>query len=53
MVDLGIELPEGHSLVSYEERPDLVHAAQSFTASVWPEFMRQDETVQRYWHLLN
>jgi len=24
MVDLGIEIPEGHSLVSYAERPDLV-----------------------------
>jgi GNAT superfamily N-acetyltransferase len=53
MVDLGIELPAGHSLVSYEERPDLAEPAGHFNGSVWPEFMLQDETVQRYWHLLS
>ena len=53
MVDLGIELPAGHSLVSYEERPDLVRPAGQFNGSVWPEFMLQDEMVQRFWHLLD
>lgn len=53
MVDLGIELPSGHSLVSYAERPDLVRAAGRFNGSVWPEFMLQDEIVQRYWDLLD
>jgi hypothetical protein len=53
MVDLGIEIPEGHSLVSYAERPDLVEPAGSFNGSAWPEFMHQDEIVHRYWHLLD
>lgn len=53
MVDLGIELPAGHSLVSFVDRPDLVRPAGKFNGSVWPEFMLQDETVQRYWDLLD
>jgi GNAT superfamily N-acetyltransferase len=53
MVDLGIDLPVGHSLVSYAERPDLVDMAGEFNSAVWPEFMLHDETVQRYWHLLD
>jgi GNAT superfamily N-acetyltransferase len=53
MADLGIELPAGHSLVSYEERPDLVGRAGQFNTAVWPEFMLHDETVQQYWHLLD
>lgn len=52
-MDLGIELPTGHSLVSYSERPDLVRAAGQFNGSAWPEFMLQDDTVQRHWHLLD
>jgi GNAT superfamily N-acetyltransferase len=53
MVDLGIELPTDHTLVSYEERPDLVEPAGQFNSSVWPDFMLHDETVKRYWHLLD
>ncbi|MEO8272969.1 MAG: GNAT family N-acetyltransferase [Chloroflexota bacterium] len=53
MVDLGIELPAGHTLVSYEERPDLIRPAGKLNGSVWPEFMLQDETVHLYWHLLD
>ena len=33
MVDLGLEIPEGHSLVSYAERPDLVEPAGDFNGS--------------------
>lgn len=52
MPDLGIEIPAGHSLVSLAERPDLARPAGSFNGSAWPEFMLQDEVVQRYWDLL-
>ena len=52
MPDLGVDLPAGYTLVSYAERPDLVDAAGDFNGSAWPEFMLQDETVQRYWYLL-
>jgi hypothetical protein len=53
MVDLGIEIPAGHALVSYAERPDLVEPAGYFNGSAWPEFMHHDEIVHRYWHLLD
>src|SRR4029078_3613918 len=53
MVDLGIEIPAGHALVSYAERPDLVQPAGYFNGSAWPEFMHHDEIVHRYWHLLD
>jgi GNAT superfamily N-acetyltransferase len=53
MVDLGVELPPGHTLVSYAERPDLVEPAGEFNTVVWPEFMHHDEIVHRYWHLLD
>jgi len=52
MPDLGLELPPGHSLVSFPERPDLVRAALSFNGAVWPEFMLQDPVVEAHWDLL-
>ncbi len=53
MPDLGLDVPSGFTLVSYEERPDLIHAASVFNGSVWPEFMLQDTEADRYWHLLD
>ena len=53
MVNLGIELPADHTLVSYAERPDLIDPADHFNGSVWPEFMLQDSEADRYWHLLD
>lgn len=53
MVDLGVTLPDGHTLVSYAERPDLVDPAGRFNGSVWPEFMLQDSVADKYWHLLD
>ena len=53
MVNLGIELPAGHSLVSYAERPDLIDPAGRFNGAVWPEFMLQDSVADRHWHLLD
>lgn len=50
MVDLGVALPEGHSLVSLAERPDLTRPSGHFNGSVWPTFMLQDPMADRYWH---
>jgi GNAT superfamily N-acetyltransferase len=51
--DLDLDLPEGFSLVSYVERPDLIDVADRFNGSVWPEFMLQDAEADKYWHLLD
>src|SRR5436190_4700868 len=48
MVDLGIELPAGHRLVSLAERPDLIPPTAEHNSAVWPEFMFHDETADRY-----
>ena len=53
MVDLGVTLPDRHTLVSYAERPDLIDPAGHFNGSVWPEFMLQDSVAKKYWHLLD
>jgi GNAT superfamily N-acetyltransferase len=52
MPELGIDLPPGHRLVSFPERPDLVAAVFRFNASVWPEFMLQDPVTDDRWQLL-
>jgi GNAT superfamily N-acetyltransferase len=52
VVDLGIALPEGHSLVSFAERPDLITPMNRFNGSVWPEFMLQDSEADKYWQHL-
>lgn len=52
MPDLGLDLPPGHQLVSFSERPDLVDASLDFNTAVWPEFMLQDAVVHAHWHLL-
>jgi GNAT superfamily N-acetyltransferase len=51
--DLGLELPPGHILASYAERPELVRPAANFNGSVWPEFMLQDAVADKHWHLLD
>ncbi len=53
MLNLGVELPADHTLVSYAERPDLIDRVGHFNGSVWPEFMLQDSEADRYWHLLD
>jgi GNAT superfamily N-acetyltransferase len=50
VVDLGIDLPEGHSLVSLAERPDLIRPMSRFNGSVWPTFMLQDSQADSHWH---
>jgi GNAT superfamily N-acetyltransferase len=52
MPDLDLELPPGHRLVSFSERPDLVDASLDFNSAVWPEFMLQDAVIHEHWHLL-
>ncbi len=53
MPDLQLQVPDGFTLVSYAERPDLVDAADRFNGSVWPTFMLQDSAADAYWHLLD
>lgn len=52
MPDLDLELPPGHQLVSFAERPDLVDPSLDFNTTVWPEFMLKDAVVHEHWHLL-
>lgn len=52
MPDLGIELPPGHQLVSFVERPDLIRASLRFNTTVWPDFMLEDPVTDEHWHLL-
>jgi GNAT superfamily N-acetyltransferase len=52
MPDADLELPPGHHLVSFSERPDLVDPSLDFNTVVWPEFMLQDAVVHQHWHLL-
>jgi GNAT superfamily N-acetyltransferase len=53
VVELGVELPAGHTLVSYVERPDLIRPASRFNGAVWPEFLLQDATADEHWHLFD
>ncbi len=53
MPDLDLDLPPGHQLVSFSERPDIVDASLGFNTHVWPEFMLQDPVVREHWHLLS
>ena len=50
MVDLGIELPVGHTLVSLAERPDLIRPCSRFNGAVWPTFLLQDAQADSHWH---
>jgi GNAT superfamily N-acetyltransferase len=53
MPDLGLDLPEGHTLISFPERPDLVRPALRFNTTVWPVFMLQDPVTDPLWDLLH
>lgn len=35
----GLTLPEGHSIVSLEERPDLIDPSDRFNGNAWPAYM--------------
>ena len=48
----GLALPPGCSLVSMDERPDLLRAHHHLNGSAWPEFMLQDAVVGATWDRL-
>jgi GNAT superfamily N-acetyltransferase len=48
MVELGIDLPAGHSLVSWRERPDLDAAIAAHNVGIWQPFMLEDEVANRH-----
>lgn len=48
----GYALPDGHTLLTLEERPDLLAAVESFGSSVWSEFMRHGAVSHEHWHRL-
>jgi hypothetical protein len=50
VVDLGIDLPAGHRLVSLAERPDLIAPAADHNTAAWPEFMFQDDVADRFFN---
>lgn len=52
MVDLGIALPAGHTLVSLAERMDLRRPMGDFASALWPEYMNNDPIADRLWHHL-
>ena len=35
----GLTIPDGHSIVSLAERPDLIDPSDEFNGSVWPAYM--------------
>jgi hypothetical protein len=49
VVALGIDLPEGHTLVCYEERPDLDAAISAQNVGIFEPFMLEDEIANRLW----
>jgi GNAT superfamily N-acetyltransferase len=54
MVDLGLELPAGHRLVSIADAPELWRPMIGANAPAWPAFMldARDESAARNWHRL-
>ena len=40
------------TLVSAEERPDLIPAFDELGAAVWPKFIGGDEVIVKYWNSL-
>lgn len=49
----GLALPEGHTLASLEDRPQLRQPIDRLSSSVWPEFMHHDEVVDANWDHLH
>jgi hypothetical protein len=47
MVELGLQLPPGHTLVTYAERPDLDSAIDAHNVGIWQPFMLEDEVANR------
>ncbi len=45
----GVEVPDGHRLVSLATRPDLADPMSDFNVAVWPEFMLNDPVVNEHW----
>jgi GNAT superfamily N-acetyltransferase len=48
MVELGLTLPAGHTLVTYRERPDLDEAIGAHNVGIWQPFMLEDEVANRH-----
>lgn len=46
----GLELPDGHTIVSLEERPDLVDPASNHNVAAWADFMLEDEVANTEFH---
>ncbi|MDX9859038.1 MAG: GNAT family N-acetyltransferase [candidate division Zixibacteria bacterium] len=38
-----------HTIITMDQRPDLISAAQRLPSAAWPTFMMQDNLVERYW----
>jgi hypothetical protein len=38
----GLAIPDGHSIVSLAERPDLIEPAADHNVTAWPDFMLED-----------
>ncbi len=52
MVELGLEPPAGHPLVSLVDRPDLRRPFSQFTSALWPEYLNNDPVAHRLRHHL-
>ena len=44
----GLTIPDGHTIVSLADRPDLVRPASIHNSAVWPEFMFQDPVADEH-----
>lgn len=47
---LGVVVPQGHRLVSFATRPDLIRPCDRFNGAVWAEFMLNDRIANDNWH---
>jgi GNAT superfamily N-acetyltransferase len=43
----GLEIPDGHRLTTYAERPDLDDALRAFNVDIFEPFMNEDEVANR------
>ncbi len=41
----GLAIPNGHSIVSLAERPDLINPTDQFNGSAWPAFMLESDVA--------
>jgi hypothetical protein len=49
MADLGIDLPAGHTLVTFGERPDLGPSLRAMNDGIFAPFMLEDEVANTHW----